>query len=85
MPGLYVKHPDADLIATRLARRMGTTKTQAVLAGLKKLESELPPEADAPEGDVERWLRGYRKRFGPLKFSKNKVDKAFFDELSGDL
>jgi antitoxin VapB len=85
MAGLYVKHPDADVIATRLARRLGTTKTQAVIQGLKKLEAELPPEKDAPEGDVERWLRRYKERFGPLEFSKHPVDKAFFDELSGDL
>jgi antitoxin VapB len=85
MPGLYVKHPDADAIATRLARRLGTTKTQAVISGLKKLEAELPPETEEPEGDVERWLRGYKERFGPLKFTKHKIDKAFFDELSGDL
>lgn len=85
MPGLYVKHPEADEIATRVARRLGTTKTQAVISGLKKLEAELPPEADEAEGDVERWLQRYKERFPPLKFTGQKIDKAFWDELSGDL
>jgi antitoxin VapB len=85
MPGLYVKHPDADAIATRVARRMGTTKTQAVISGLKRLEAELPPEEIGEEGDVERWLREYKRRFPPLKPTGLKADKAFFDELSGDL
>jgi antitoxin VapB len=85
VPGLYVKHPDADAIATRVARRLGTTKTQAVISGLKKLEAELPPEGSTQEGDVWRWLRSYKERFPPLKPTGLKADKAFYDELSGDI
>jgi hypothetical protein len=84
VPGLYVKHPDADAIATRLARRMRTTKTHAVISGLKILEEQLPPEDDSAKGDVEQWLTRYKERFPPLKFTGQKIDKAFWDELSGD-
>jgi antitoxin VapB len=82
MASLYIKdHATADL-ASRVARELGTTKTEAVRRALLKIEAEL--EASRPKQSTVEWLREYRRKH-PLPPSTGlKVDKAFFDWLSGE-
>lgn len=81
MPGLFIRDAEIEARAQRLSKRLGKSKTEIIRAELKRLEDSMPPE----ENDFERWLRIDSERFPPLKQGLIKADKAFFDDLSGDL
>lgn len=85
MASLYIKDKEANELAARLADERGLTKTAAVKLALRH---EL--ERGASEAKVDR--RPLRERMidfwerHPLPPETGLVaDKAFYDELSGDL
>jgi antitoxin VapB len=82
MASLYIKDPETAALASRLATRLGVTKTEAVKRALKDAERSLP---DAPEvRSWSEWIADYRREH-PLPPPTGKVaDKAFFDWLSGE-
>jgi antitoxin VapB len=74
---LYIKDPDVDRMAERLAAQRRTTKTEAVKQALRhELERD-----ESPSEFVERVLafgRDLRARAGP---NPGVVDKDFIDSL----
>ncbi|UIJ45875.1 type II toxin-antitoxin system VapB family antitoxin [Sphingomonas cannabina] len=82
MASLYIKDGETAELASRIARRLGTTKTEAVRRALLKVEAELGPQA-AKQSTVE-WLREYRRDHPLPPPTGLKADKAFFDELWGE-
>lgn len=82
MASLYIKDSETAELATRIALRQKTTKTEAVRNALRKVEAELGPAPDS-QSTVE-WLREFR-RMHPLPPPTGlKADKAFYDWLSGE-
>ena len=80
MGSLYIKDAGVADRAARVARRLGTTKTDAVRRGLTALEEQLPPEQSVADDFVER-LRGWQRDY-PLGPSTGlEADKAFYDSL----
>ncbi len=88
MASLYIKDSETAELATRVARRLGKTKTEAVRDALRKVEQQLGPEADIgpkPDGQTTlEWLREYRKKHPLPPPTGLKADKAFFDEMWGE-
>ena len=83
MASLFIKDDETAQRASRLARRLGQTKTQIVREALRRTEDELGPERIEAQSTLE-WLREYR-RLHPLPPSTGlKADKAFFDEMWGE-
>ncbi|WP_315761304.1 type II toxin-antitoxin system VapB family antitoxin [Sphingomonas sp. Y38-1Y] len=82
MASLYIKDPETAALATRLAKRLGTTKTEAVRDALRKAEQALPKEEGARS--TLDWLNEYRQRNPLPPPTGRKADKAFFDWLSGE-
>jgi antitoxin VapB len=83
MASLFIKDSETADLVTRVARRLGLTKTDAVHRAVAQLEasldrSELNP--DAPE-----WLKTFWRDHPLPSPTGLKADKAFFDDLSGDL
>ncbi|MBN8839519.1 MAG: type II toxin-antitoxin system VapB family antitoxin [Sphingomonadales bacterium] len=79
MASLYIKDPEANALAEQVARAHGMTKTQAVKLALRR---ELDRTATKPlrERMADFW------RVHPLPAELAPIpDKAFYDELSGDL
>lgn len=85
MGALYIKDQKTAFLAERVAERLGTTKTEAVRQALEKLEAAIEPVAPPKKMSTVEWVREYRKK-NPLPEKLGPVpDKAFYDELSGDL
>lgn len=82
MASLYIKDPETAALAARLAKRMGTTKTQVVRDALRRAEAALPKE-EVVRSTLE-WLDDYRRRNPLPPRTGLKADKAFFDWLSGE-
>lgn len=86
MASLYIKDPETAAIAARLAKRLGTTKTQAVRDALRRAEEALPKE-DSVQSTLE-WLDAYRREHPLPPPTGLKADKAFsmrFGVTSDDL
>jgi antitoxin VapB len=82
MASLYIKDSETAELAARIARRMQTTKTEAVRNALRKVEAELGPAPDK-QSTVE-WLIEFRRK-NPLPPPTGlKADKAFYDEMWGE-
>ena len=82
MASLYIKDSRMAEQADRFAKRLGTTKTEAVRRAFAALDEKLGPEAVKP--DFVEWMKQYR-RDNPLPPPTGlKADKAFFDELWGE-
>jgi antitoxin VapB len=81
MASLYVKDEEANALAEALAKRRGLTKTAAVKLALA---NELAREAVARRPLRER-MEDLWKRHPLPPETGVRADKAFFDELSGDL
>jgi antitoxin VapB len=82
MASLYIKDPETAAIAARLAKRLGTTKTEAVRRALQDAEGAI---GDAPT--TRRWadwIADYRREHPLPAATGKKADKAFFDWLSGE-
>ncbi|UZK64787.1 type II toxin-antitoxin system VapB family antitoxin [Sphingomonas sp. M1-B02] len=85
MASLFIKDSRTAALVEELAQTMGTTKTEAVRVAVQgKLD-----EAQAAAAPVRRSAREILAEFhrnNPLPPPTGlKADKAFFDELSGDL
>lgn len=82
MASLYIKDHDTYQLATRVAARLGTSKTAAVRRALLEIEQNMERAERHP--DAPDWLKQFW-RDHPLPAPTGQVaDKAFFDELSGD-
>lgn len=81
MASLYIKDTEANDLAEQLAAERGLTKTAAVKLALRhELDREKTSRRPMRERLIEFWERH------PLPPETGlKADKAFFDELSGDL
>jgi len=76
---LNIRDKEVDRLATQLAKAQRTTKTQAVKLALRH-------ELDKMGGlSLEERLRPLQDRILSLSGNGQPADKAFFDELSGDL
>lgn len=82
MASLYIKDEETAALAAEVARRMGTTKTEAVRTALREKKATFAPETHKP--DLVAWVKAYHQR-NPLPPSDGfTADKAFFDWLSGE-
>lgn len=81
MASLYIKDEETAALAAEVARRLGTTKTEAVRTALREKKASFTSEGPAP--DIVEWLRE-RRRAHPLRDTGLKADKAFFDEMWGE-
>lgn len=81
MASLYIKDEEANALAEQLATERGLTKTAAVKLALRhELERSRPARRPMRERMLDFWERH------PLPpATGRKADKAFYDELSGDL
>ncbi len=80
MASLYIKDERTSALVDQLARLRGTSKTEAVRSAV---EAELARSrhAASPRERLDDFYRRY-----PLPESSGRAaDKAFYDELSGDL
>lgn len=84
MASLYIKDATTAHRVDRLAKRLGTTKTDAVRQAVAALEEKLEPDAKGGSSLVER-IEAWRRE-NPLPPPTGlKADKAFFDELWGEV
>lgn len=83
MASLYIKDAETAALAAELARRMKTTKTEAVRTALREKTASFAPDKPGPAPDIIEWLRE-RRRTHPLPPDNGTADKAFFDELWGE-
>ena len=81
MASLYIKDAETNSLAERLAATRGLTKTAAVRLAL---QHELARGSGDRRTTREKMLALY-ERFPPPDELGPEADKAFFDELSGDL
>lgn len=82
MASLYIKDPETAALAAEVAKRLGTTKTEAVRTALREKKATFAPEHDRP--DILEWLRE-RRRTHPLPDRPgHAADKAFFDAMWGE-
>ena len=76
----YVKDPATDKAVRRLAKLKGKTLTETIREAVEKaLEQEMRPLT------LRERLKPIQDRFARLPKSGLEADKAFFDELSGDI
>ncbi|GAA0302660.1 hypothetical protein GCM10009087_10530 [Sphingomonas oligophenolica] len=80
MASLFIKDPATADLVDRLAKRRGITKTEAVRLAVQADLERLGTEPPVPE-----WLADFWRRYPIPEPTGLKADKAFFDELSGDL
>jgi antitoxin VapB len=83
MASLYIKDSETAALVTRVAKRTGVTKTALV----RELAAAREAELDRGERRLparERLEKFWREHPLPPPTGL-KADKAFFDELSGDL
>lgn len=84
MASLYIKDQETAALAAEVARRLGTTKTEAVRTALREKKASFAPENNGPAPDIVEWLRE-RRRTHPLPPETGfQADKAFFDALWGE-
>ena len=82
MASLFIKDSETAALATEIATRLGTTKTEVVRDLLRRKRAELGDLK--PKPDFVEWMRQYRRE-NPLPPSTGmKADKAFFDEMWGE-
>lgn len=82
MASLYIKDSETAALAERVAKRLGTTKTEAVRNALRKMDAELK---SGPDGQsTVHWLEEFRRKHPLPPPTGRKADKAFFDWLSGE-
>jgi antitoxin VapB len=81
MASLYVKDIEANAMAEQLAKRRGMTKTAAVKLALRhELERDAVDNRPLREKMLDFWKRHpLPDKLGPVP------DKAFYDDLSGNL
>ena len=83
MASLYIKDAETAALVARVAKRSGKTKTALVRELAAAREAELERD-DRPMSSWDRLQRFWRNH--PLGEATGLVaDKAFYDDLSGDL
>lgn len=82
MASLFIKDSETAALATEIATRLGTTKTEVVRDLLRRKKAELGNEE--PKPDFLEWMRQYRRDHPLPPPTGLKADKAFFDEMWGE-
>ncbi|MEG3087038.1 type II toxin-antitoxin system VapB family antitoxin [Sphingomonas sp. PB4P5] len=82
MASLFIKDSETAALATEIATRLGTTKTEVVRDLLRRKKAELGDEE--PKQDFLEWMRQYRRDHPLPPPTGLKADKAFFDEMWGE-
>ncbi len=80
MASLYIKDERTNALVDQLARLRGTSKTEAVRAAV---EAELG--RNRRQASTRERLEDFYRRYPIAGPSGLPADKAFFDELSGEL
>lgn len=81
---LYVKSPEVDCLAERLAAARGVTKTKAVRDALAEALHRMPANAGPPSKVIQEVMKlvdDFHARAGP---NRQPVDKAWIDSLYED-
>ncbi|WP_242416733.1 type II toxin-antitoxin system VapB family antitoxin [Sphingomonas panni] len=82
MASLYIKDPETAAAVARVAKRLGTSKTQVVRDAIRRVEDDL--EKATRRQDLREWMREYREKHPLPPPTGLKADKAFYDWLSGE-
>ncbi|KTF70353.1 type II toxin-antitoxin system VapB family antitoxin [Sphingomonas sp. HT-1] len=82
MASLYIKDSETTERVSRLAARLGLSKTEAVRLAVEALEQRSDADTLPRARD---WLAQFDARFPVPEAREAPADKAFFDSLSGDL
>jgi antitoxin VapB len=78
---IHLREPEADLAVRRLAARLGVSLTEAIRISAT---NELA-RADAKNKPLAARLLTLQNQVAAHRPTGQTADKAFFDELSGDL
>jgi antitoxin VapB len=85
MASLFIKDSETAALATELAARLGKTKTEVVRDLLRERKAELSAAQCESTADIIAKLDAWRAA-NPLPPPTGlKADKAFFDELWGEI
>ena len=85
MASLFIKDSETAALATELAAKLGKTKTEVVRDLLRERKAELSAALSGSTSDVIAKLDAWRAA-NPLPPPTGlKADKAFFDELWGEV
>ncbi len=82
MASLYIKDPETAAAVARVARRLGTSKTQVVRDAIRRVEDDL--DKATRRQDLREWMREYREKHPLPPPTGLKADRAFYDWLSGE-
>ena len=82
MASLYIKHAETNERAGRVARLLGTTKTEAVRLALERIEDQLTPDRRVKE--FRERLRRWRAEHPLGEPTGLNADKAFYDDINGE-
>lgn len=82
MASLYIKDSETNERVSRLATRLGLSKTEAVRRAVEALEQH---SGDDKLSRARDWLARFDARFPVPEPRETSADKTFFDSLSGDL
>ena len=81
MASLYIKDDRTTQKVRQLAKRLGTTQTEAVRRGIEALERQLEDEERPTAEQFIAWLDEHRARHPLPPQTGKKADKAFFDRM----
>ncbi|MGN7158643.1 type II toxin-antitoxin system VapB family antitoxin [Sphingomonas sp. SAFR-052] len=82
MASLYIKDAATAAAVARVAKRLGTSKTQVVRDAIRRVEDDL--DKTTRRQDLREWMREYRAKHPLPPPTGLKADKAFYDWLSGE-
>jgi antitoxin VapB len=79
---IYIRDPATDKAVRRLAKLKRQSLTHAIR---EAVEREYEAVRKKPEKKISEKLHELAERFSKVPRTGLKADKAFFDELSGDI
>ena len=82
MASLFIKDEEVTDRVTRMARRLGASKTEVVRQAITALEEKTGPVKG--KRDLLKWIEDYRRDHPLPPPTGLKADKAFFDNLWGE-
>jgi antitoxin VapB len=87
MASLYIKDAETAALVERVAKRSGMTKTALVreLTAAREAELDRAQKSRNPRDNPREWLKNFWQKHGITPSEGLSTDKAFFDDLSGDL